>query len=311
MGIAAPGTCLAEHFASSAQDLLSVFSWATLDLPVSPQPLLSLEGLNLTTTNMDVMKAAYLKPRRKRTLKMQKKNKPPSIEVELRYLFPLFEVFDGSTVNFEVPFSFKFEFPKEVDKMDKFNFGKRWSQTLGEVTTDFEGMLNMLGLDGGGCVRRALCEMSTMPPLQPDGMVGEMIDIILRYFSDNAGYVDNFFRNPSSKHEGEMTTTQEDDMWKGENEEKELVEDKGEWKKKVESDAKKDEPGKIQDKKNNRRQRMMSYVEAGNYGRQNGDCWTAFPQCPVSLFDLFKSHYDHLDSSHDPTDNGYNILRSL
>ncbi|KAK3873224.1 hypothetical protein Pcinc_021750 [Petrolisthes cinctipes] len=304
MGITAPSTCLAELLTSSSQDLLSAFSWATLDLPISPEPLMSLEGLNLTTTNMDVMNTANLKPRKKRTLLFQGDKEPPNIEVRMKYQFPLFEILDDSSLNFEVPFSLTFDLPKEVDKMNK-----RWSQTLGDTTSGFEEMLDMLGLDGGGCVRRALCELSTIPPLQPDGMVGEMVDIILRYFSDNAEYVNNFISNSFSKRQGEVTTLQKDEMLEGEDEDEVLVEEKGEWKKKEDNGENIDEPGKMKDKINSRRQRMMSYLEAGNYGRQNGDCWQAFPQCPVSLHDIFRSHYDSLDSSHDPTESWYNTLR--
>ncbi|KAK4312105.1 hypothetical protein Pmani_016459 [Petrolisthes manimaculis] len=304
LGITASSTCLAELLTSSSQDLLSAFSWATLDLPISPEPLMSLEGLNLTTTNMDVMNTANLKPRKKRTLLFQGDKEPPNIEVGMRFQFPLFKVLDDSSLNFEVPFSLTFDLPKESDKMDK-----RWSQTLGDTTSGFEEMLDMVGLDGGGCVRRALCELSTIPPLQPDGMVGEMIDIILRYFSDNTEYVNNFISNSFTKREGEVTTIQEDEMLEGEGEDEVLVEEKSEWKKKEDNGEKINEPGKMKDKINSRRQRMMSYLEAGNYGRQNGDCWQAFPQCPVSLFDIFRSHYDTLDSSHDPTEYWYNTLR--
>lgn len=34
---------------------------------------------------------------------------------------------------------------------------------------------------GGGCIRRSLCELATMPPLHLEGLVGEMVDVLLRY----------------------------------------------------------------------------------------------------------------------------------
>lgn len=41
--------------------------------------------------------------------------------------------------------------------------------------------LSRFGVDGGGCLRRALCELATMPSLRLQGVVGEMIDMLLRY----------------------------------------------------------------------------------------------------------------------------------
>ncbi|KAK4312106.1 hypothetical protein Pmani_016460 [Petrolisthes manimaculis] len=311
LGITASSTCLAELLTSSSQDLLSAFSWATLDLPISPEPLMSLEGLNLTTTNMDVMNTANLKPRKKRTLLFQGDKEPPNIELELNFIFPLFNILYADNLNFEVPYLYEIEVPEVVDEEGNFNIGKMGSLALDTMATDFEGLLKRLGVDGGGCVRRALCELATMPPLHPEGIVGEMIDIVLRHLS-NSSVVDQFTSNTFNvtKREGEVTTLQEDEMLEGESEDEVLVEEKGEWKKKEDNGEKINEPGKMKDKINSRRQRMMSYLEAGNYGRQNGDCWQAFPQCPVSFFDIFRSQTFDQDSSHDPTESWYNTLRS-
>lgn len=41
--------------------------------------------------------------------------------------------------------------------------------------------LSRIGVDGGECLRRALCELATMPSLRLQGVVGEMIDVLLRY----------------------------------------------------------------------------------------------------------------------------------
>ncbi|XP_045111719.1 uncharacterized protein LOC123504879 [Portunus trituberculatus] len=35
---------------------------------------------------------------------------------------------------------------------------------------------------------------------------------------------------------------------------------------------------------------LYDYINAEHYGRAYGDCWSAYPQCPMSLFKLF---YDH------------------
>lgn len=83
MGSAAPRACLAELLTTTSQDLLSAFSMATLDLPVSPEPLMSLEGLNLATTDLDVLKAANLKPRKKRGLIFIGDKEAPYIEVTI------------------------------------------------------------------------------------------------------------------------------------------------------------------------------------------------------------------------------------
>lgn len=80
MGSGAPRPCLAEFLTTGPYDLLSTFSWATLDFPVTPEPLVSLEGLNLTTTNLNQLKAANLKPRKKRTINLQNR-RAASIDV--------------------------------------------------------------------------------------------------------------------------------------------------------------------------------------------------------------------------------------
>lgn len=35
---------------------------------------------------------------------------------------------------------------------------------------------------------------------------------------------------------------------------------------------------------------LYDYVNAEHYGRAYGDCWAAYPQCPMSLFKLFDEH---------------------
>ena len=35
-------------------------------------------------------------------------------------------------------------------------------------------------------------------------------------------------------------------------------------------------------------QSMQEYVKAEYRGKHYGDCWSAYPDCPVSLFKLFK-----------------------
>ncbi|KAK8371710.1 hypothetical protein O3P69_013562 [Scylla paramamosain] len=35
---------------------------------------------------------------------------------------------------------------------------------------------------------------------------------------------------------------------------------------------------------------LYDYINAEHYGRAYGDCWSAYPQCPMSLFKLFNGH---------------------
>lgn len=113
-----------------------------------------------------------------------------------------------------------------------------------------------------------------------------------------------------TKREGEDAAWSEEQVLQGEDDDDEQVlEEKGE--RKVDDLGEKgDDSGSSKEKINSRKQRLMSYLEAGNYGRQHGECWSAFPQCPISFLDLLGSRYDTEDSFDDPTESWYNNIRS-
>ncbi|KAK4304239.1 hypothetical protein Pmani_023808 [Petrolisthes manimaculis] len=305
--------CLAQVLTSSSPssyDLLSTLSWATLDFPVTPDALVSLEGLNLTTSDINVLKAAYLKPRKKRTIFLHN-TRTASINLEMKYNFPLFPLVD-TAVTLEVAFILVFSLHEVVDQKGNFNFGKKatkkWREKMVDMATDLEGLLSMFGIEGGGCIRRSLCELATMPPLHPEGLVGEMIDVLLRHVS-NISSVNNFimdaFHYISKKNE---ETGEEEDLEEEAEEEIEMEEEEEEGVMKKKYVGKKDEFRMRKIKNNNKEKQrqhrsLLSYLEAVEYGRHYGNCWAAFSQCPISFFDLLRNPYDPPDSYYDPLES--------
>ncbi|KAK3860684.1 hypothetical protein Pcinc_033277 [Petrolisthes cinctipes] len=303
-------TSLAEVLTSSSPyDLLSTFAWATLDFPVTPDALVSLEGLNLTTSDINALKAVYLKPRKKRTIFLHNR-RTASIDLETRYKLPLFPLADAA-VFLDVVFICAFNVLEVVDQNGNFNFGKKatkkWREKIVDMATDLEGLLSMFGIEGGGCIRRSLCELATMPPLHPEGLVGEMIDVLLRHVS-NTSSVNNFimdaFHYIAKKNE---ETGKEEDL-EEEAEEIEMEEEEVEGVMKKKYLGKKDEFRMRKIKNNNKEKQrqhrsLLSYLEAVEYGRHYGNCWAAFSQCPISFFDLLRNPYDPPDSYYDPLES--------
>lgn len=112
----------------------------------------------------------------------------------------------------------------------------------------------------------------------------------------------------ATKREEEETAWSEEQVSQGEDDEQD-VEEKGEMK--VDDlGENEDDSGSSKDESKSRKKRLMSYLEAGNYGRQHGDCWNAFPQCPISFYDLFGSQYATEDPFQDPTESWYDNIRS-
>lgn len=131
-----------------------------------------------------------------------------------------------------------------------------------------------------------------------------------RYLTDSAAYADSFIGNTFNISERQGETTLSEKMFEGEDIDEKILEEMDGWKKKEDGGKKKDDSGRLKDKLNKRKQRLLSYLEAGNHGRQHGNCWSVFPQCPISFFDLFTSQNDPLDSLQGPTESWYDNVRS-
>lgn len=131
-----------------------------------------------------------------------------------------------------------------------------------------------------------------------------------RYLTDSAEYADSFIRNTFSISERQGETTLPEEMFEGEDKDEKILEEMDGWKKKEDGGEKKVDSGRLKNKMNKRKQRLLSYLEAGNHGRQHGNCWSVFPQCPISFSDLFTSQQDPVDSFQDPTESWYDNIRS-
>ncbi|XP_069946231.1 uncharacterized protein [Cherax quadricarinatus] len=199
-----------QHWLSSNHDLLSALTWASLDHNYLNQPTLltSLENLNLTSieslggsgldlsfleglnktsgslTSTDLTFALY-RPRRKRNLAIVY-NQLLNIQVEVKLLFPLLNIYASDNLNIEVPFAYQMNIPVKTKTL---MVGKEeeevpLEEAIDDMTSDLEGLIAMLGVDGSGCVRKALCEVAAMPAIIPEGLTGEMLHLFLRHVFD-------------------------------------------------------------------------------------------------------------------------------
>lgn len=303
-----------HRFSASHNDILSGLTWATLDLAHLGQRghLTSLEGLNLTLPDPHNTTVTPLR-RRTRSLARGNADNPVTIDLEVRYKFPLFPVYESDFIQFEVPLSRELELPQLL-LLGKSKTERRiWDETVGTMLSDLEALVSMLGVDGSGCVRKALCEVAAMPSIVPEGLVGEMLQIFVKHLAqdgvgadldtndimDEDGDLDAMDTadevsktlDEEEEHNEEETETQPPEMERqkdGSRKDKETGEDEAdepEEKRGKQKDSQKRKTGK--ERSNRRRPRKIDeYVAAGVHGKQQGDCWTAFPECPLSLLTM-------------------------
>nr|XP_053637612.1 uncharacterized protein LOC128692484 [Cherax quadricarinatus] len=158
-----------QHWLSSNHDLLSALTWASLDHNYLNQPTLltSLENLNLTSieslggsgldlsfleglnktsgslTSTDLTFALY-RPRRKRNLAIVY-NQLLNIQVEVKLLFPLLNIYASDNLNIEVPFAYQMNIPVKTKTL---MVGKEeeevpLEEAIDDMTSDLEGLIAM------------------------------------------------------------------------------------------------------------------------------------------------------------------------
>nr|XP_045596416.1 uncharacterized protein LOC123757076 [Procambarus clarkii] len=103
-----------------------------------------------------------------------------SIVLEVKILFPLFRVYASDNLNLEIQFMYEMEVPRKIPGLAK-EEEEHWEEAVGTMANDLEGLVSMLGVDGGGCVRKALCELSAVPSISPEGLTGEMLQLFVRH----------------------------------------------------------------------------------------------------------------------------------
>ncbi|XP_063853629.1 uncharacterized protein LOC135096191 [Scylla paramamosain] len=279
----------ASYLTSPANDLLSAFSWAALDLPSVGIDLLGPEeGLGLRPGQLEVTERSQR--RRRQLLFDPNKNVDPiNIEVEVRFILPMFQVFESDNMNFEVPYKYEMDWPEILRRSGGSEGLQEWKDTIGGMLRDFEDMVSLFGINGHGCVRRALCEMATLPPLRPQGIVGEMLDIFMRGIQNNTLlYENNFYNTTQENYDIETTTTTTTTTTATtatttttEKPSKKRRKNK-EGKKRVkrEEEEENEEENGITENGIN-----LDYFAAGTLGKLDMDCAAAFSECPLSLMD--------------------------
>ncbi|KAK8741391.1 hypothetical protein OTU49_002195, partial [Cherax quadricarinatus] len=132
---------------------------------------------------------------------------------------------------------------------------------------------------GGGCVRKALCELAATPSLSPEGLAGEIVNLVVKHLSNqslNLTTNEETEENLEEMKENESGSKKQEEKNLDEEFDSEAGRENGE---EAESDEKR--------KKERRWKRTKrDYASASYHGKTGGDCWEAFPECPVSLHQL-------------------------
>ncbi|KAK8379350.1 hypothetical protein O3P69_019326 [Scylla paramamosain] len=133
----------ASYLTSPANDLLSAFSWAALDLPSVGIDLLGPEeGLGLRPGQLEVTERSQR--RRRQLLFDPNKNVDPiNIEVEVRFILPMFQVFESDNMNFEVPYKYEMDWPEILRRSGGSEGLQEWKDTIGGMLRDFEDMVSL------------------------------------------------------------------------------------------------------------------------------------------------------------------------
>ncbi|XP_066962800.1 uncharacterized protein [Macrobrachium rosenbergii] len=236
------------HFISTNNEILTAFTWATLNKP-QEYWLSSLDELNNTRADyldhgndtwgdhpdFDNMLQRDFAPQKTRALQLNLDG-DIATEIELKFFIPLLQVYESTFFRFEFPVTYsiplKFIMLKLAAK-GRSNEKPIYSPAMERI----EELVSMLGVDGKECVKRAVCEMAAAPSPILRGFVGEVVQIVMRRITiDSLAVEDNEAEDP-----------EQPSVSKGE------------------------------------------YTRAGEYGKRHGDCWNAFPECPVSIFNLVNS----------------------
>ncbi|XP_068202950.1 uncharacterized protein [Palaemon carinicauda] len=235
------------HFISTNNEILTAFTWATLNKP-QDYWLSSLDDLNKTHTNhltrgnsTQVTRSEYKLPeaslpQKTRALQLRVEG-DIATEIELKFFIPLLQVYESTFFRFEFPLTYSIPLRFLMQKIA--NNGRSQEQPiLSPPLEHVEDLISMLGVDGKACVKRAVCEMAAAPSPVLRGFVGEVVQIFMRRITID-----------SLEEEPEVEDNDRDDP-------KESTVSKGE------------------------------YIKACAYGKKHGDCRNAFPECPISIFNL-------------------------
>ncbi|XP_037791357.1 uncharacterized protein LOC119586699 [Penaeus monodon] len=160
-----------DVFSAPQHDLLSALAWSSLDFSdvpaLQPRSLLKSEH-HENSINSTALAA---KPRKKRTITLHPKDF--YVGLEYRFKLPLFQVYESTAFFLEVPIDFHHEVLGVVDT------GRSW-ELIKPLLENAEALVSLLGVDGGACLRRAVCELASAPSIRPHGFIGEVIQIFVK-----------------------------------------------------------------------------------------------------------------------------------
>ncbi|XP_068202952.1 uncharacterized protein [Palaemon carinicauda] len=236
------------YFRSTNNEILTALTWAALD-GSQDYWITSAKDLNKTqVTYGDNRKLNYVTkgndtsirpaPRARKTRSISSIfNKDISIDITLKTVIPLFQVYDSTFLRLEMPLSYSIPLKFLNQKRETVKRANTESRS-NQMMEDIEDFVSMLGVDGKACIKRFVCEMAASPSLNLRGFVGEVVHIIIRRISE-----DSF----NEDMDNEINDSEKPFPSNGE------------------------------------------YVKAGERGKKHGDCWSVYPECPISIFNLVNS----------------------
>ncbi|XP_042879267.1 uncharacterized protein LOC122257819 [Penaeus japonicus] len=163
-------TVHSDPYLTTEHDFLSALYLSSLDFsdvtPLTQRSLLmSHYHNNINSTDL------VSKPRKKRTITLYPKGL--SGDVEYRFNIPLVPVYNSTVLLLQIQSGFSGRADGVVDT------GRSWD-VLKPLIANVEAVASLLGLDGGACLRRAVCEVASAPSIRPHGFIGEVLQIFVR-----------------------------------------------------------------------------------------------------------------------------------
>jgi len=152
------------------EDLLSVLSWALLDIPPSSRAACNatLQAPQVEDLKEPAKEVAPLK-RKKRTITFQ--GWRPILKLDVRFLkMKLFKIHKKTSLGVYFGTGVK----AYLDDLLRLK-GSRSSGD--DFLFALEDMVSMTGVDGSACVQRLLCDLGAVPSLRMEGFFRELLDL--------------------------------------------------------------------------------------------------------------------------------------
>ncbi|CAL4075478.1 unnamed protein product, partial [Meganyctiphanes norvegica] len=243
----------------------------------------------------------------------------PYLDLEFNFKIPVTQVFEDTFFNIEIPHSINLDLFAVTDTP----CGQaQWNSRIEPVLTQVEELVSMLGVDGRGCIMRAVCELAASPITRPEGLVGELLEVFFDYITsvesaaiekEKDNEKDEIKKKESEKDEVEKEVSE----YSKEDKKKikqALRKENNKLKKKNEIDLDSEEEQENNEEENtliedpllkseeplsklddllqelenqiNLKRSRRDYLSAAIKGRSKTDCQEHYSTCPISLFKL-------------------------